>query len=74
MYSYIAYMHSAGPGFKSVLTAQLSGLEIFSDFLNSVGKHWNSNVSYLIKYRPISVLRSASGIRATYSYEQVNVH
>ena len=49
-------MHSAAPGFKSVLTAQLSGLEICSDFLYSEGKHWNSNVSYLIKYRPMSAL------------------
>jgi hypothetical protein len=61
LHIYSAYMRSAGPGFKSVLTAQLSGLEIFSDFLNSVGKHWNSNVSYLIRYRPMSALAKQKG-------------
>jgi hypothetical protein len=69
-YMYIAYMHSAGPGFKSVLTAQLSGLEILSDFLNFVGKHWNSNVSYLIKYRPMSALAKQKSL---YDYSWANL-
>jgi len=45
---------------SNLLTDQLSGLEIFSDFLNPVGKHWYSNVSYLIKYRPLSALAKQS--------------
>jgi hypothetical protein len=65
----IAHMHSADPGFKSVLTAQLSGLEIFSDFLNSAGKHWNSNVSYLIKYRLTSALAKQNSL---YDYSWAN--
>ena len=66
---YTAYMHSASPGFKSVLTAQLSGLEIFCDLLNSEGKHRNSNLCYLIKHRPMSTLAKKNRL---YDYTWAN--
>jgi hypothetical protein len=62
-------MRSADPGFKSVLTAQLFGLEIFSDFLNAADKHWNSKVSYLIKYRSMSALAKQKRL---YAYSRAN--